>query len=202
MFFCWILQTSNREFLLRVSYMELYNEGLSDLLSSEKKTLQIRENDVSKLFHYRLTMTDRLVNTTCMRPSPGMILHVGNEDACLHATWWCPWNAQIEIYNFYIHRVPSFTKSKSILVPLPFQNKVYMSASPTVAVRVSSLDSSHFYSGPVKKKTWSKVTILSYKSCVCGFYQNLSPDHMVLHLMKFASGIWNIYLVYPQTDVG
>ncbi|XP_038079402.1 centromere-associated protein E-like [Patiria miniata] len=49
-----IENTQNREFLLRVSYMELYNEGLCDLLSSEKKPLQIREVD-KRVFVHDLT---------------------------------------------------------------------------------------------------------------------------------------------------
>ncbi|XP_022081658.1 kinesin-like protein KIN-7O [Acanthaster planci] len=49
-----IQNTPNREFLLRVSYMELYNEGLCDLLSNEKKSLQIREVD-KRVFVHDLT---------------------------------------------------------------------------------------------------------------------------------------------------
>ncbi|XP_071488946.1 uncharacterized protein [Diadema antillarum] len=39
-----IENTPDREFLLRVSYLELYNESLTDLLCDEKKQLSIREN--------------------------------------------------------------------------------------------------------------------------------------------------------------
>eukprot|EP00249_Psilotum_nudum_P030053 c4188_g2_i1 orf=2-229(+) len=34
----------NREFLIRVSYMEIYNEDINDLLAPENRKLQIHEN--------------------------------------------------------------------------------------------------------------------------------------------------------------
>jgi hypothetical protein len=36
--------TPNREFLLRVSYIEIYNENIRDLLAGDNKTLKIRED--------------------------------------------------------------------------------------------------------------------------------------------------------------
>lgn len=39
---CW--QMSNREFLVRVSYMEIYNEEINDLLAVENQKLQIHES--------------------------------------------------------------------------------------------------------------------------------------------------------------
>lgn len=39
-----ILQAENREFLLRVSYMEIYNEEINDLLAPENRKLQVHEN--------------------------------------------------------------------------------------------------------------------------------------------------------------
>ncbi|XP_002739717.2 uncharacterized protein LOC100369687, partial [Saccoglossus kowalevskii] len=54
-----IEKTPDREFLLRVSYSELYNEELKDLLSSEKKSLTIRE-DGKRVFVQNLT--EELVN--------------------------------------------------------------------------------------------------------------------------------------------
>ncbi len=40
----WIVQVDTREFLLRVSYMEIYNEEINDLLAPEAQKLQIHEN--------------------------------------------------------------------------------------------------------------------------------------------------------------
>jgi len=40
----WIVQVETREFLLRVSYMEIYNEEINDLLAPEAQKLQIHEN--------------------------------------------------------------------------------------------------------------------------------------------------------------
>jgi hypothetical protein len=37
-------QTPEREFLLRVSYLEIYNEVITDLLNPKSKDLRIREN--------------------------------------------------------------------------------------------------------------------------------------------------------------
>ncbi|XP_055959076.1 uncharacterized protein LOC126808622 [Patella vulgata] len=42
--FEYINQAPNKEFLLRVTYMEIYNEKISDLLSSEDKVIKIQEN--------------------------------------------------------------------------------------------------------------------------------------------------------------
>jgi centromeric protein E len=39
-----VLQMSNREFLIRVSYMEIYNEEIKDLLSPDNRKLQIHES--------------------------------------------------------------------------------------------------------------------------------------------------------------
>jgi hypothetical protein len=38
------LQAEDREFLLRVSYMEIYNEEINDLLAPENRKLQVHEN--------------------------------------------------------------------------------------------------------------------------------------------------------------
>lgn len=37
-------QTPEREYLLRVSYLEIYNENITDLLNPKNKDLRIREN--------------------------------------------------------------------------------------------------------------------------------------------------------------
>lgn len=37
-------QMSHREFLIRVSYMEIYNEEINDLLAVENQKLQIHES--------------------------------------------------------------------------------------------------------------------------------------------------------------
>jgi centromeric protein E len=42
--FNYISGTQNREFLLRVSYMEIYNEIITDLLDPKSTNLKIREN--------------------------------------------------------------------------------------------------------------------------------------------------------------
>jgi hypothetical protein len=42
MVFSW--QTEDREFLIRVSYMEIYNEEINDLLNIEGQKLEIHEN--------------------------------------------------------------------------------------------------------------------------------------------------------------
>lgn len=44
MTFGYCLQTTDREFLIRVSYMEIYNEEINDLLSVENTKLQIHES--------------------------------------------------------------------------------------------------------------------------------------------------------------
>ena len=38
------LQIDGREFLVRVSYMEIYNEEINDLLAPENRKLQVHEN--------------------------------------------------------------------------------------------------------------------------------------------------------------
>jgi len=38
-------QTPEREFLLRVSYLEIYNENMNDLLADVAVPLQIREDE-------------------------------------------------------------------------------------------------------------------------------------------------------------
>lgn len=38
-----------REFLMRVSYMEIYNEKVTDLLSSEEKMIRIYEDTVNMI---------------------------------------------------------------------------------------------------------------------------------------------------------
>lgn len=40
----WYLQIEDREFLVRVSYMEIYNEEINDLLAPENRKLQIHES--------------------------------------------------------------------------------------------------------------------------------------------------------------
>ncbi|XP_024541211.1 kinesin-like protein KIN-7L [Selaginella moellendorffii] len=45
-----ISQNSSREFLVRVSYMEIYNEEINDLLAPENRKLQIHENFEKGLF--------------------------------------------------------------------------------------------------------------------------------------------------------
>ncbi len=40
----WIVKVNSREFLLRVSYMEIYNEEINDLLAPEAQKLQIHES--------------------------------------------------------------------------------------------------------------------------------------------------------------
>lgn len=37
-------QAEDREFLLRVSYMEIYNEEINDLFAPENRNLQVHEN--------------------------------------------------------------------------------------------------------------------------------------------------------------
>lgn len=39
-----VLQIEDREFLVRVSYMEIYNEEINDLLAPENRKLQIHES--------------------------------------------------------------------------------------------------------------------------------------------------------------
>ena len=38
------LQSTDREFLIRVSYMEIYNEEINDLFAVENQKLQIHES--------------------------------------------------------------------------------------------------------------------------------------------------------------
>lgn len=39
-----VTQASDREYLIRVSYMEIYNEEIKDLLCPDSRKLQIHEN--------------------------------------------------------------------------------------------------------------------------------------------------------------
>ncbi|XP_070542706.1 uncharacterized protein [Ptychodera flava] len=57
-----IEKTPGREFLLRISYAELYNEELRDLLSNERKTLTIRE-DGKRVFVQNLSEEMVTTNT-------------------------------------------------------------------------------------------------------------------------------------------
>lgn len=50
-FFFWLLKIPDREYLVRCCYMEIYNEKVSDLLSSEDKIIKIQEDTV-RLFIY------------------------------------------------------------------------------------------------------------------------------------------------------
>ena len=43
-FFNWIFQMSDREFLIRISYMEIYNEEINDLFAVENQKLPIHES--------------------------------------------------------------------------------------------------------------------------------------------------------------
>lgn len=58
-------QTTNREFLIRVSYMEIYNEDINDLFAVENQKLQIHESlDVSYVqyiiyFHNSVLMSKK-----------------------------------------------------------------------------------------------------------------------------------------------
>lgn len=47
---CLNVQSPDREFLLRVSYMEIYNEKITDLLDPEEKTLKMLEDEVCLYF--------------------------------------------------------------------------------------------------------------------------------------------------------
>ena len=47
LFFFW--QKPSHEFLMRASYMEIYNERICDLLNKEEKNLKIQETPVSFL---------------------------------------------------------------------------------------------------------------------------------------------------------
>ena len=52
----------DREFLLRMSYMEIYNEEINDLLAPEHRKLQIHENlEVVYIFIYILQVCSYLV---------------------------------------------------------------------------------------------------------------------------------------------
>lgn len=48
--FNFIKETNNREFLLRVSYLEIYNEIINDLLAPENVNLKIHEDKKVKRF--------------------------------------------------------------------------------------------------------------------------------------------------------
>ncbi len=47
--FAFIQTTADREFLLRLSYIEIYNESVNDLLSSDKKNLQMLDQAKARL---------------------------------------------------------------------------------------------------------------------------------------------------------
>jgi len=47
---CCLLQTPERAFVLRVSYMEIYNDTLTDLLDKSNGNLEIRQDKVFLLF--------------------------------------------------------------------------------------------------------------------------------------------------------
>ena len=53
--FNYISGTENREFLLRVSYMEIYNEVITDLLKPKHTNLKIHENTQKEVFVGDLT---------------------------------------------------------------------------------------------------------------------------------------------------
>ena len=53
--FNYISETENREFLLRVSYMEIYNEVITDLLKPKHTNLKIHENAQKEVFVGDLT---------------------------------------------------------------------------------------------------------------------------------------------------
>jgi centromeric protein E len=53
--FTYIEEVPEREFLLRVSYMEIYNEKIRDLLSKESKTIEVRENEEQDIVINNLT---------------------------------------------------------------------------------------------------------------------------------------------------
>ena len=65
--FEYISKTENREFLLRVSYMEIYNEIITDLLQPKSTHLKIRENtnheiSVEKLTEKVVTSVDEIID--------------------------------------------------------------------------------------------------------------------------------------------
>ncbi|ORY05417.1 kinesin-domain-containing protein [Basidiobolus meristosporus CBS 931.73] len=53
--FRYILETPDREFLLRVSYLEIYNEVIKDLLNPENENLNIRQDPTRGVFVGKLT---------------------------------------------------------------------------------------------------------------------------------------------------
>ena len=53
--FDFISNSTNREFLLRVSYMEIYNEIITDLLNPKSTNLKIRENVQGEISVDKLT---------------------------------------------------------------------------------------------------------------------------------------------------
>lgn len=53
--FDFISSSKNREFLLRVSYMEIYNEIITDLLNPKSTNLKIRENVNGEILVEKLT---------------------------------------------------------------------------------------------------------------------------------------------------
>ncbi|RUS29388.1 hypothetical protein BC938DRAFT_480720 [Jimgerdemannia flammicorona] len=53
--FQFIMQTPDREFLLRVSYLEIYNENIRDLLNTDNDNLKIHEKNNREIFVGNLT---------------------------------------------------------------------------------------------------------------------------------------------------
>lgn len=51
------LQSTEREFLIRVSYMEIYNEEINDLFAVENQKLQIHESLDVSLSEFTATYT-------------------------------------------------------------------------------------------------------------------------------------------------
>lgn len=65
--FNYISKTQNREFLLRVSYMEIYNDIITDLLNPKSTNLKIRENvdrevSVDKLTEKLVTSVEEVLD--------------------------------------------------------------------------------------------------------------------------------------------
>lgn len=50
--FAFIETSPEKEFLIRLSYFEIFNENIKDLLASDKKNLQFEENEIVYLFRY------------------------------------------------------------------------------------------------------------------------------------------------------
>eukprot|EP00731_Ephydatia_muelleri_P015976 Em0009g400a len=68
--FSYIEQCVSREFILRLSYLEIYNETLTDLLNPENKNLKIRENtehtvSVHGITECAVTLASEVVDLLC-----------------------------------------------------------------------------------------------------------------------------------------